>query len=317
MKDAFNRIVIAGAGVMGTSIAQLFARYGYSVSIYDISGSALFKCRELMALNQDSEIRAGNMSVNEAETVRENICFSQTKDCFGHADLVVEAIAENMDIKHFFWREISEIVPEGAVLTTNTSGLSITEIAKAVKRPERFCGMHWLNPPHICPLIEVIGGEKTEEDTLEKVRQAGIALGRVPVVLNKEVQGFLINRFQFAILREAMSLVEEGVAKKEDIDNVFKYGLGLRYACLGPFEIADLGGLDTFCQIAKYLFRDLCDTKQVHRMLTDLVEDGCFGVKSEKGFYDYSGGRAAEVIQKRDQDFLKVSKCLYGNSETE
>lgn len=317
MGEAISRIAVAGAGVMGTSIAQLFARYGYSVSIYDISESALAKCREMMLLNQDASIKAGDMTVSEAEAVRGNICCSQTKDCFSHADFVVEAIAENMDIKHSFWREVSEIVPERAVLTTNTSGLSITEIADAVKRPERFCGMHWLNPPHICPLIEVIGGERTEEITLEKVRQTGIALDRVPVVLKKEVPGFLINRFQFAILREAMSLVEDGVAQEEDIDNVFKYGLGLRYACLGPFEIADLGGLDTFYQIARYLFADLSDTKEVHRILADLAEDGCFGVKSKKGFYDYDGGRAAEVIQKRDQDFLKVSKCLYGNSETE
>lgn len=311
MEETIKSIVIAGAGVMGTSIAQLFARYGYSVSVYDISENALDKSRELMALNQDSSVKSGDMTAGESEALRERISFYETKACFESADFVVEAIAENMDIKHSFWRETSEIVPETAVLTTNTSGLSITEIAEAVKRPERFCGMHWLNPPHICPLIEVIRGEKTDEQTLEKVRQTGVLLGRVPVVLKREVPGFLINRFQFAVLREAMSLVEDGVAQKEDIDNVFKYGLGLRYACLGPFEIADLGGLDIFYQIAKYLIMDISDTKQVHRMLADLVEDGHYGVKSKKGFYDYSGGRDAEVIRKRDRDFFKLSKCLY------
>lgn len=310
-------IIIAGAGVMGTSIAQLFAGHGFAVSIYDISESALKKSRELMKLNQDASVTAGNITRQDAEAVLEKIRFFQTKDCFAQADFVVEAIAERMDIKRAFWQEVSEIVPKTAILTTNTSGLSITEIAEAVKLPERFCGMHWLNPPHICPLIEVVGGAWTDEQTLEEVRQTGILLGRVPVVLKKEVPGFLINRFQFAILREAMSLVEDGIARMEDIDNVFKYGLGLRYACLGPFEIADLGGLDTFSRIAQYLFTDISDTKQVHKMLMNLVEEGCFGVKSGKGFYDYSGGRDVEVIRKRDEDFWKVSKCLYGNSDTE
>lgn len=310
-------VVVAGAGVMGTSIAQLFARHGYPVSVYDISETALEKSRELMALNQTASVEAGDMTEQEAAAIRDRIYFFHTKDCFVHADFVVEAIAEKMEIKHAFWKEVSDIVPQAAVLTTNTSGLSVTEIAKAVRLPERFCGMHWLNPPHICPLIEIIRGEKTEEQTLERVRQTGILLGRVPVILKKEVPGFLINRFQFAVLREAMSLVEEGVAQKEDIDKVFKFGLGLRYACLGPFEIADLGGLDTFYQIAKYLFADISDTKEVHRMLAELVEEGSFGVKSKRGFYDYGGTKAAEVIQKRDRDFLKVSECLYGGLETE
>ena len=130
-------------------------------------------------------------------------------------------------------------------------------------------------------------------------------------MLEKEVPGFLINRFQFAILREAMSLVETGAAKKEDIDKVFKYGLGLRYACLGPFEIADLGGLDTFYRIASYLFADLCDEKTVMPMLAELVENGDYGVKTGKGFYEYLGSRAAQVITKRDEDFEKLAECLY------
>ena len=134
---------------------------------------------------------------------------------------------------------------------------------------------------------------------------------RYPVCLQKEVPGFLVNRFQFAILREAMSLVEAGVARKEDIDKVFKYGLGLRYACLGPFEIADLGGLDTFYNIAGYLFADISNEKNVHKMLEQLYRDGDYGVKTGKGFYDYGNGRAEEVIAKRDKDFMKVVKCLY------
>lgn len=216
-----------------------------------------------------------------------------------------------MEIKHSFWSEISALVPEKAILTSNTSGLSLTEIAKAVRKPERFCGMHWLNPPHICPLVEIINGDKTAPETADIVYDLACDIHRYPVRLKTEVPGFLVNRFQFAVLREAMSLVEAGVAQKEDIDKVFKYGLGLRYACLGPFEIADLGGLDTFYNIASYLFADISDKKDVHEMLEQLYRNGDFGVKTGKGFYDYSGGRDREVIEKRDKDFMKVAKCLY------
>ena len=314
MVHKIQNVVIAGAGIMGASIARLFASFQYRVTLYDISREALDKSRELISADNEQGTGMAKEALAEGMggKVRENIVFSSDKECFGQADFVIEAIVEKMEIKHRFFEEISRLVPERAVLTSNTSGLSLTEIAKAVYLPERFCGMHWLNPPHICPLIEVIKGQRTRQETADIVFDVARDIRRYPVRLQKEVPGFLINRFQFAILREAMALAEEGVASREDIDNVFKYGLGLRYACLGPFEIADLGGLDTFYHIADYLFRDLSDAKEVHRMLADLYRKGDFGVKSGKGFYDYGNGRDREVIHKRDMDFQKVSKCLYG-----
>ncbi len=311
MVHNIKHIVIAGAGVMGSSMAQLFADYGYKVTLYDVKEEALDKSLNLIRINQEASMTDGGLTQKESDRIMAAISFTCDRDCFKTADFVIEAIIENMNIKHRFWTEVSELVPVTTVLTSNTSGLSITEIAKAVKCPERFCGMHWLNPPHICPVIEVIKGGKTAQETVDVVYDVAVDIHRRPVRLKKEVPGFLINRFQFAILREAMSLVEAGVADQEDIDDVFKYGLGLRYACLGPFEIADLGGLDTFEKIASYLFADLSNTDQVHAMLTDIVKEGNYGVKSCKGFYDYSNGRDAQVIAKRDQDFRKISKCLY------
>lgn len=296
---------------MGSSMAQLFAACGYEVTLYDIQEEALLRSRELIRVNQDAMLRAGKLTEEAASRINDAIGYTCDMQCFTEADFVVEAILEDMKVKHSFWREISGLTPESAILTSNTSGLSLTEIARAVRNPERFCGMHWLNPPHICPLVEVISAEQTEESTAKIVYDVARDIGRFPVRLKKEVPGFLVNRFQFAILREAMSLVEDGVCEKEDVDKVFKYGLGLRYACLGPFEIADLGGLDTFYHIADYLFRDISDAKEVHGMLRTLYEKGDYGVKTGRGFYDYSGGRGAEVIRKRDEDFLKVSQCLY------
>lgn len=304
MVHNIRNIVIAGAGVMGSSIARLFTAFGYQVALYDVKEEALKKSRELIRISQGAAQSSG-------KEILSSIRFTCEKNCFTTADFVIEAIVENLEIKHSFWSEVSKLVPAEAVLTSNTSGLSPTEIAEAVKGPERFCGMHWLNPPHICPLIEVVRGEQTAQATADLVCDLACDIGRHPVRLQKEVPGFLINRFQFAILREAMSLVEAGVAGKQDIDDVFKYGLGMRYACLGPFEIADLGGLDTFYRIASYLFADLCNTDGVSKLLAEPVKNGQYGVKSCRGFYDYSGGRDLEVIQKRDRDFRKVSECLY------
>lgn len=311
MKEKEKKVIIAGAGVMGASIAQVFAGSGYEVVLYDVRGDAIAKGRELIHINQKAAKEEGYLTEAECEERLGRICFCESMECFRLADFVIEAIVENREIKKKFWGEISQLVSEDAILTSNTSGLSITDLAEAVERPERFCGLHWLNPPHICPLVEIICGTATTEKTVEKVREISIDVGKVPVVLKKEIPGFLINRFQFAILREAMSLVESGIASLEDVDKVFKYGLGMRYACLGPFEIADLGGLDTFYQIGQYLFPDLSDTKKVSHLLADLVEKGAFGVKSQSGFYDYSGGKDREMIEKRDKAFMKIVHYLY------
>lgn len=311
MKEKQKNVAIAGAGVMGASIAQVFAGRGYEVTLYDIKKDALTKGRELIHINQKAAMEEEGLTEVECKDRTDKISFSDSMECFRSADFVIEAIVEKMEIKEQFWKEVSKLVSTEAVLTTNTSGLSITGLAKTVRQPERFCGLHWLNPPHICPLVEIICGEKTAEETIGKVKKISIDVGKVPVVLKKDIPGFLINRFQFAILREAMSLVESGIACVEDVDKVFKYGLGMRYACLGPFEIADLGGLDTFYQIGQYLFPDLSDTKEVSHLLADLVKKGAYGVKNKKGFYNYSDGRDREVIEKRDKAFMKIAHCLY------
>ncbi len=312
--EDIKKVAIAGAGVMGSSMAQSFAQYGYEVMLYDLKNEFLDRSKNLIEINQKTSVEKEILTSKESEELINRISFTCEKADFKNADLVVEAIVENLDIKHKFWGEISEIVSEKAVLTTNTSGLSISKIAEAVKLPERFCGMHWINPPHIIPLIEVINGDKTEAKTSQLVYDISNHIGKKPIMINKDAAGFVLNRFQFAILREAMHIIEQGIASKEDIDNVFKYGLGLRYACLGPLEIADLGGLDTFYNISSYLFKDLSDSKEVSDILSNLAENGDYGVKSGRGFYDYSNGRDKEVIKKRDEDFYKVSQCLFGKA---
>lgn len=305
-------IGIAGAGTMGASMCQIFAEYGYQVVLYTRSQKTMDKAKELILMNQRTRVACKDATEEEVKETLSNIQYAAPGDltCFKECSLVVESIIEDMDAKHIFWKEVSSLVHEDAILTTNTSGLSITEIAKAVKKPERFCGMHWFNPPHIIPLIEVISGEKTEKRTADTVYDLAEAIGKKPIYVAKDAPGFIANRIQLAVLRECLHIKKEGIGDYVDIDRCMKYGLGFRYACLGPMEVCDQGGLDTFYHIASYLFADLADDKDPDgTILGDLFRKGEFGVKTKKGFYDYSNGKDKEAIRLRDEMYLAMAKA--------
>jgi 3-hydroxybutyryl-CoA dehydrogenase len=305
-----SKVVIAGAGVMGASLAQVYALSGYDTVLYDVIESGLEKGKHLVDLNQETLISEGIITPEESTKAYSLISYTLEKDCFKDCDLVVECIVERLDVKQRFWTEVSGIVPAEALLATNTSGLHITEIAEAVKLPERFIGQHWLNPPHLLPLCELIVGQKTGVDTVNKMRKLVEGLGKSPVVV-KDINGFIINRIQFAVLREALHIVEMGAATFEDVDTVLKAGMGLRYAALGPFGVADFGGLDTFDRINSYLNKDLSDSKEGNKLLHNMVSEGKLGVKSGAGFYDYSGDKADKAIKERDKLYIQLAKVLY------
>ena len=305
-----KRIVIAGAGTMGSSMAQTFAKFGYDVTLYDVFPAALDKAKALIELNQKTEIAENIVTEEQSKAMLERISYTGDVEEFRKADFVVEAIIEKLEIKHKFWEQVSNLVEDDVVLATNTSGLSITAIAEKVHKPERFGGMHWINPPHIIRLIEVIKGKETSDEAAQVIYDLALAVEKKPVIVN-DALGFALNRIQLAILRECLHIVESGITTPEAVDDIMKYGLGLRYACLGPFEVCDLGGLDVFNNIASYLFEDLSDKKEPFGMLADRIEKGQYGVKNGAGFYDYSNGKDAEKIEYRDQMFTKLAKCLY------
>jgi 3-hydroxybutyryl-CoA dehydrogenase len=309
--EDIKKIGIAGAGTMGSGIALIFALKGYEVVVTDISQEYLENAKKIIRINNSSLIGERIITESEAEAAVGKIFFTTDKKVFCDADVIIEAIIEKMDIKQDFWKEVEEIVGEDTILATNTSGLSITEICRKVKNKGRFAGMHWWNPPHIIPLIELIKGDETADETIKVLAELIDKIGKKSVVVQKDVNGFIGNRIQFAVFREALKIVEDGIATAEDIDKAMKYGPGFRYPVLGPFETADLGGLDTFYYISSYLFNELSSVKKPNQLLQELMDNKNLGVKTGKGFYDYSGGKGEEVMKRRDKNFFKMLKHIH------
>ena len=315
--NEIRSIVVAGAGTMGASMAQIFAKCGYDVTLYDIADAAIQRGQNLVRVNQESQVASGDLTQQQSAEILSHLRYTMDKNCFAQCDLVVESILENLEIKQNFWEEVSKIARADCLLCTNTSGLSITMICERVVGKERFCGMHWFNPSHIVPLVEVINGDETAPETAEAVYEFAKIIGKQPIYVKKDALGFIANRLQAAILREALYIKEQGIGDFADIDGAMKYGLGFRYACLGPLEVVDQGGLDIHHHIATYLWEDLADDKYPSGIFEELYQEGKYGVKSGAGFYDYSDGKADLSIKKRDAMYLAMARAKVTEIEPE
>jgi len=305
--DEIRKIGVVGAGLMGHGIAQSFAIKGYEVTLFDTDPEVLKSAPERIRRNLGVFLELNLVSQPDMEACirRIELCDDLGPFC-EKGDFIIEAIQENLKAKLKVFEALERQIDSHVVITSNTSAISITRLSHGLRHRERFLGTHFWNPPHIVPCVEVIKGEETSEDVFETVFEIMKKIGKQPVRVLKDVPGFLGNRLQHAMWREAMSLAEKNIAAPEDIDKVVKYGFGLRLPFIGPLETADLAGLDLSYDVQEYLFPFLENASKPSEELKNRVEEGLLGVKTGKGFYDWPEKKKNRVINSRDRVLLKI-----------
>ena len=309
--DDIKTVAVIGAGTMGSGIAGEFARAGCSVRLVDRSDDLLDRGMDILRAAQGALIEAKLLTRRRAEAARKRVtAVTDLESACDGVQLLVEAVPENMALKQKMFARFDALCPRSALLASNTSGLSITEIGRATRRPRRVAGMHFWNPPHVIPLVEITRGDETSAPTARAMVDVCRRIGKRPILVRHSVPGFVGNRLQFAVLREALHILSEGIASAEDIDTAMTAGPGLRWGVIGPLRTADLGGLDVFCAISKYLFGELNSKTKPPAALTRLVAQGKLGAKSGAGFYKYPPTELARMLRRRDRVLLEFLKVL-------
>ncbi|HAP96027.1 3-hydroxyacyl-CoA dehydrogenase family protein [Epilithonimonas hominis] len=291
-----KNIVVIGAGTMGNGIAHTFAQSGFAVSLVDVNQNSLDKAIQTITTNLDRIIAKGNLTEEEKANTLANITtFTDLKEATQNADLIVEAATENLDLKLKIFTQIDELAPENCILATNTSSISITQIAAATKRPEKVIGMHFMNPVPIMKLVEIIKGYSTTKETFDEIFELSKTLGKVPTEVN-DYPGFVANRILMPMINEAIETLYNGVAGVEEIDTVMKLGMAHP---MGPLQLADFIGLDVCLAILNVMYDGFKNPKYApNPLLVNMVMAGKKGVKSGEGFYDYSESKKAEKVSK-------------------
>lgn len=304
-----QRIAVIGAGTMGHGIALVFARSGLNVTIYDaeeeVRQSVETKIRRTL---ENLPVQANATDDTPNATMKNVSVADSLAAAVQDSHLVIEAVPEDINLKSEVLAKIDTQAPERAVLASNTSGFSITELGGTTDRPDRVLGTHWFNPPYIVPLVEVIKGDHTEQTHVDAVAGLLEDLGKTTVVVEKDVPGFIADRLQIAMIYEAYSLLDKGVASAEDIDKAVQAGFGLRAPALGIFKQQDFAGLDVELDVIEYLVKQLDRGVKPSRTLSEHVENGELGVKTGTGIYDWREIDRQEIIAERDEQLLDLTE---------
>ncbi len=303
---------VIGTGIMGRGIALLFALNNFKVVIYDSSPESLNKAKDLIAKDLSLMIDEQLVPAGKKQAALDNIVtVDKLSSAVVNSDFIVEAVPERLELKWDIYAQIEACAKDEYTIASNTSTLPISDLAKHLVRPERLLITHFFNPAHLVPLVEIVKSEKNSAEVVSATLSLMEKLGKVPVILKKEVPGFIANRLQAALLREALYLIDSGVADAQDIDNIVTSGLGFRWSTLGPIEIADYGGLDTWQSVMANLSPELDCSKSVPTVIKQLNQQGHLGIKTGRGFYQYEEGQgtlAAGKIGARDLAFIRLLK---------
>lgn len=291
-----KNIAVIGAGTMGNGIAHTFAQKGFKVCLIDITDQAIERGMNTIVSNLDRMIAKGSITEADKKATIENIItYTDVKDGVVNVDLVVEAATENINLKLNIFKELSEVCREDVILASNTSSISITQIAAVVKNPERVIGMHFMNPVPIMKLVEIIRGYNTTDEVTKKIMDLSLALGKTPTEVN-DYPGFVANRILMPMINESIETLYNGVAGVSEIDTVMKLGMAHP---MGPLQLADFIGLDVCLSILNVMYDGFKNPKYAPcPLLVNMVMAGKLGVKSGEGFYDYSESKKAEKVAK-------------------
>jgi len=292
-----KNVAVIGAGTMGNGIAHTFAQSGFKVQLIDISDAALKKGIDTITKNLDRMVSKEKITETQKEETLANIStYTSVTEGVEYAGLVVEAATENIDLKLKIFKQLDEACPEDTILATNTSSISITQIAAVTSRPEMVIGMHFMNPVPIMKLVEIIRGYNTSDEVTKLIMDMSTTLGKIPVEVN-DYPGFVANRILMPMLNESIETLYNGVAGVQEIDTVMKLGMAHP---MGPLQLADFIGLDVCLSILNVMYDGFKNPKYAPcPLLVNMVSAGKLGVKSGEGFYDYSESRKAEKVAKQ------------------
>ena len=311
-----EKLAIIGCGTMGHSIAVSAAWAGIPVQMYGINELELEHAYSGITSKLNVLFQNGLFSQKESKQIKDRIITSTSIDKVAkNSSFIIEAIPENIDLKKDLFLYLDKICKKKVILASNTSALSPTLIASVSANPERILVTHFWNPAHLVPLVEVVRGKKTNDETVKRALELLLLMKKKPIEVKKEIPGFIANRLQFALFREAQFLLEEGVASREDIDAAVIYSIGRRLSVTGPLASADMGGLDVFSAISDYLFPNLSNAKSASPALKNRVENNKLGIKTGAGYYTWDHSFSEEMNNKREAELIRfIKKDRHGNT---